>query len=106
MPRRDQAIDDGVNHIAMGGEQLAAGRGNLDPNLVVRRNERAPGTRPIALAGHGQEEAVHHYPNCRWVGPVILDCGGIVRRVDDRAARLGGRILGKGRSEAAEKKQS
>ncbi len=39
MPRRDQAIDDGVDHIAMGGEKLAARRGNLDANLVVRRNE-------------------------------------------------------------------
>ncbi len=44
--------------------------------------------------------------NDRWIGPVILDGGGIVRGVDDRAARQGRRTLREGRREAAEKKQS
>ena len=33
---RDQAINDGVNDIAMGREKLAPGRGNLDADLIVR----------------------------------------------------------------------
>ena len=42
MAGRDQAIDDRVHDIAMGGEKFAARRGNLDADFVVRRNERRP----------------------------------------------------------------
>ena len=43
MPGGHQTIDDRVDHIAMSGKKFAAGRGNLDADLVLRRNQRSPG---------------------------------------------------------------
>src|SRR5205823_7924707 len=49
MSRADQSIHDRVHDVAMRRKELAADRANLDADLVVRRNERAPGACQIRL---------------------------------------------------------
>ena len=39
MSGRDQTIDNRAHNIMMSGEQFAAGRGDFNPDLVVRRNQ-------------------------------------------------------------------
>jgi hypothetical protein len=99
MPRGNETVDDGVHNVAMSGKQFAAGRGNLDADLVVRRNERAPGTGQIGLAGHGEDEAIDHSANNRGIRPVLLDGRWIVRGINDRLRRNHLRDGGRGSAE-------
>src|SRR5438128_11808491 len=38
----DQTVGDRADNIVMSGEQFSPGSGNLDPDLVVRSNQRTP----------------------------------------------------------------
>ena len=80
---RDQSIDDCVHDRVMRCEQFAAGGGNLDPNLVIRRNERAPGFGDVRLAGDGEHEPIDHCSNDFRVLAIIIDRVRIVIREDD-----------------------
>src|SRR6266550_3804003 len=102
MPGRDETVDNGVHYIAMRREQFTAGRGNLDADLVVRRNERAPGAGEIGLAGRGEDEAVYHSANDGGIGVVVLDGGRIPRRIHDG---LRGNHLRAGTRSSAEQKR-
>src|SRR2546423_13604029 len=101
MTRGNQTIDDGVHHIAMSGEKFAAGGGNFDADLVVRRNEGAPGAGEIGLAGYSEDEAVDHAADDRRIGSGLNGRGGEVGGGDQR---LRGGYLGPGRG--GEKKKN
>ena len=89
MTSLDQTIDNGVYHIVMRREKLAARGANLDADLVLRRHKRTPGFGNVRLVGRGQQKAIDHCANYAWIGLVILNRVGIVDFEDDRRSRSG-----------------
>ena len=89
----------------MGGEKLAAGRGNLDPDPVFRRNERAPGPGQIGLVSHGEDELIDHSPNDDRIGLVTVNRIRIEGAIDNRRGRLRWR-RGRGRGLPASGRES
>ena len=84
MSRLDQAIHDGVDDVAMRREKFAACRGDLDANLVVRRNQRRPRFGKIGLLCYGENKSIHHRAHASPVGMVVIDRRRITRDVNDR----------------------
>src|SRR5205085_8385898 len=80
----DKTVDDRVHDVAVRREQFAARRGNLDADLVVRQNERAPGAGEIGLTGHGKNETINHAANHGGIGLVLVNRGGIMGNKHDR----------------------
>ena len=83
MPSGNETVDDSVHDVAVRREKFAAGRGNFDADLVVRRNKRAPGADEIGLAGYGENKPVDHAAHHDRIGLVLSERGGIVSREDD-----------------------
>jgi hypothetical protein len=83
----NEPIDDGIDDIAMSREQFAARSRDLDANLVVRRNQGSPRADEIGLAGHREDETVHHPANDGGIGLVFVDRSWIAGGVDDRLRR-------------------
>jgi len=99
MARGNQTVNNRVYDVPMSGEELASSRRDLDPNFILRRNQGAPGAGKVGLAGNGKDEAVYHPAHHGWIRAILLDRGGVVRRVDDRLVRndLGLRADGDGK---------
>src|SRR5947208_8569668 len=106
MSCRDEPIDDRVHHVMVRCEKFAARRGNLDSNLVVRRNQRCPRLRHIRLAGRGEDESINHFTHNARFRLVVSDCIGIVHSIYDRRRGHRLRSLGKPGGDGAKKNKS
>src|SRR6266496_2775980 len=106
MSCRDEPIDDRVYHVMVRCEKFAACRGDLDSNLVVRRNQRCPCLRHIRLAGRGEDESINHLTHNARFRLVVSDCIGIVHSIYDRRRGHSLRSLGKPGGDGAKKNKS
>src|ERR1700730_2519832 len=102
-----QSIDNRADHVMVSCEKFTAGRRDLDPDLVARRDERSPGLADIRLPGYGQDQPIDHGANDVRISPVITDRVRIMRDVYNRWSSAGPRHrrLRKSRRNGAEAKK-
>ena len=87
MARGDEPVYDRIYDIAMRGKKFPAGGGNLDADLVVRRDERRPCLCNIGLSRDCENESIDHGVHDGGIRVVVIDCRGIARSVNDRRSR-------------------
>ncbi len=106
MSRGDETIDNRVDHIMMRCKKFAAGRGDFDSNLVIRRHQRRPGRGQVGPTGRREKESIHHRVHNARICLVIFDRIRIVHRIDDGGSGSRPRALRKRRGDGAEKNKS
>ena len=98
MPACSEAVEDRLDDAVVRGKVAASGGGDLDPDAIGGRDQRAPGLDDVGLPGGGADDAIHHAPGDGGIFVEEIQRRGFLRDVDGGGGRWGG---GRGRGSAA-----